>query len=75
MRIAGIPLVIFLPLASMIFLVVWGGGLGVTFILLYETGLKQWGSVILGSALVVLVPILGYLAVRRFASDELEGDA
>ena len=75
MRIAGIPLTIFLPLASMIFLVVWGGGLGVIFILLYGTGLKQWGSVILGSALVVLVPLIGYLAVRIFASDEVEKEA
>ena len=75
MRIAGIPLVIFLPLASMIFLVVWGGGLGVIFILLYNTGLKQWGSVILGSALVVLVPLIAFLAVRRFASDEAEEEA
>ena len=75
MRIAGIPLVIFLPLVSMIFLVVWGGGLGVIFILLYQTGLKQWGSVILGSALVVLVPLFAYLAVRRFAGDEAEEEA
>lgn len=75
MRIAGIPLTIFLPLASMIFLVVWGGGLGVTFILLHGTALKQWGAVILGVALVLLVPFFAFLAVRRFASDEREEEA
>ena len=50
------PLPFILPLAAILFIVIWGGGLGVSFILLAKTGLGDWGSVIVGMALVVGVP-------------------
>jgi hypothetical protein len=55
------PLPMLLPLAAIAFIVVWGGGLGVTFIFLSKTDLENWGAVIIGVALVIGVPLLGGL--------------
>lgn len=55
------PLPIILPLAAVLFIVLWGGGLGIGFILLGKTGLEQWGAVIVGVGLVVAVPAVGAL--------------
>ncbi len=55
------PLPMLLPLAAIAFIVFWGGGLGVTFILLAKTDLESWGAVIIGVALVVGIPLLGGL--------------
>ena len=50
---------ILIPLISMICTAVIGGFI---FILLFKTtGLHEWGSVILGMALVVLVPAAAFL--------------
>ena len=50
------PLPFILPLFAIIFIVIWGGGLGVAFILLDKTALEEWGAIIVGMALVVGVP-------------------
>ena len=50
-----------LPLLAMTFIVVWGGGLGVIFIFVGKTALGEWGSVIIGMAVVVGVPAIGAL--------------
>ena len=56
------PLPFLLPLAAIMFVVVWGGGLGAIFIVLAKkTSLEQWGAVIVGIALVVLVPFVASL--------------
>ena len=55
------PLPFILPLAAILFIVLWGGGLGASFIFLNKTGLGERGSVILGMALVVGVPTLAAL--------------
>ena len=56
-----VPLPFILPLAAILFVVIYGGGLGVGFILLNETGLGEWGPMILGSILVVGVPLAAAL--------------
>ena len=56
-----LPLPFILPLLAGLFIVIWGGGLGVSFILLDKTGLEEWGSIIVGMALVIGVPIVGGL--------------
>ena len=50
-----------LPLAAMLFIVLWGGGLGVSFIVLNKTGLGEWASIIIGTGLAIGVPTLGAL--------------
>ena len=50
-----------LPLAAVLFIVLWGGGLGVGFILLSMTAVEEWGAVIIGMGLVVGVPLAGAL--------------
>ena len=47
-----------LPLLAALVVIVWGGGLGVIFIVLNETGAGVWGAIIVGMALVVGVPLL-----------------
>ena len=56
------PLPFLLPLAAIMFVVIWGGGLGAIFIVLArKTALEQWGAVIIGLALVVGVPFIASL--------------
>ena len=50
------PLPMLLPLLAVLFVVIWGGGLGISFILLNKTSLGEWSVVILGMALVVGIP-------------------
>ena len=69
MRIFRIPLVFFLPIASIVLVVLWGGGIGGLFIALNETGLGEWGAVIVGIALVLLVPAIAFLAIRMVKDD------
>ena len=50
------PLPLILPLISILFIVIFGGGLGVGFIFLSKTGLEELGAIIGGIILVVGVP-------------------
>ena len=50
-----------LPLAAILFIVIWAGGLGVSFIFLEKTRLGEWGVIILGLAVVVGVPAIASL--------------
>ncbi len=55
---------ILFPLLAVALIALYGGGLGVTFIVLRETvGVEA--VIILGSALVFLVPIVAYLLTRN----------
>jgi hypothetical protein len=50
-----------LPILAALFIVIWGGALGIIFILLSKTTLHEWGSVIVGMALVVGIPAVAAL--------------
>ena len=52
------------PLLAVVTIIVFGGGLGVVFMLLNETPLGEWGVVALGMALVVGVPSVAALVQR-----------
>ena len=52
------PLAMALPLLAALVVIVWGGGIGVIFIVLNETGAGVWGAIIIGMALVLGVPAL-----------------
>ena len=55
-----------LPIMAALFVVIWGGAVGVIFILLYKTPLHEWGAVIVGMALVIGIPaVAGILAKDR----------
>lgn len=56
-----VPLPFLLPLLAILFVVVWGGGVGLTFILLATTSAGVWGAVFVGMGIVVLVPSLAAL--------------
>jgi uncharacterized protein YybS (DUF2232 family) len=49
-------------LLAVLTIAVYAGGLGVIFMVLHETALKQWAVVILGLVLVVGVPSAAALA-------------
>ena len=55
------PLPFLLPIMAVLFVVLWGGGLGTIFILLAKSGAGKWGVVVLGLGIVVLVPALATL--------------
>ena len=60
------PLPFFLPLIAVLFVVIWGGGLGGIFIVLNESGTGIWGVIGLGLVLVIGVPgIASLLTLRR----------
>ena len=61
---------IMFPLLAIALIALYGGGLGVTFIVLRETMGNVWGVIILGTALVFLVPIAAYLLTRNEPFEE-----
>ena len=58
------------PLLAVATVVAFAGGLGVLFIVVYKSALHEWGVIIIGVALVVLVPLIAALLARR--ADERE---
>ena len=55
---------ILFPLLAIALIVLYGGGLGVTFIVLREVvGIEA--VIVLGGALVILVPVVAYLLTRN----------
>ena len=61
---------ILFPLLALALIALVGGGLGFAFIVLRETMGNVWGVIILGSALVVLVPTGAYLLTRNEPFEE-----
>ncbi len=53
------------PILAIRSIATFAGSLGVVFMLLEETPLHENGVIILGSALVVLVPVIAYLLERN----------
>jgi tellurite resistance protein TehA-like permease len=57
-------LAILVPIVSVLIVAVIGGGLGLIFIGTGKAGAGEWGAVIIGLALVVLVPFVAFLFER-----------
>ena len=55
------PLPFILPLVAILFVVVWGGGLGASFIFLNKTAIGELGAIIIGLALVLGIPAVASL--------------
>ena len=56
---------IFFPLLAVLIIAIFGGGLGVIFMVINDTPpLHEWGVIILGLAILVLVPLGAYFAQR-----------
>ncbi len=60
-RKSPIPLLFLLPVLAALFVVVWGGGLGVLFMVVAETSLHEWAVVTIGILLVFGVPTVAAL--------------
>ncbi len=58
-------LALLFPLLAVLVIVAFGGGLGVTFILLNEFVMEEWSVVGLGVTLVIGVPAVAALLERR----------
>jgi hypothetical protein len=50
------------PMLAVITIVAYAGGLGVIFMLVNETALKEWGVMIIGVSLVVGIPTVAAIA-------------
>ena len=61
---------ILFPLLALALIALVGGGLGIVFIVLRETMGNVWGVIILGTALVFVVPIAAYLLTRNEPFEE-----
>ena len=64
-----IPLSLLLPLLSVLFVIILGGGLGVIFMILYSTDFHEWGVIILGMAFVLGVPGCAAIIAKRYEKD------
>ena len=53
------------PIMAIICIATFAGGLGVIFMLIEESVLHENGVIILGSSLVVLVPLIAFLLERN----------
>jgi len=53
------------PIMAIICIATYAGSLGVIFMLIEESVLHETGVIILGSALVVLVPLIAFLLERN----------
>lgn len=62
-------LAMLMPLASILVVVVIGGGLGAIFIGVGKAGGGEWGAIIIGLALVVMVPTVAFLLERLVDRD------
>ena len=59
-------LAMLIPIISLVVVAVIGGGLGFIFIGVGKAGAGEWGAIVIGLALVVLVPLVAFLLERSF---------
>ncbi len=59
-------LAMLIPIISVVIVAVVGGGLGFIFIGAGKAGAGEWGAIVIGLALVVLVPVAAFLIERSF---------
>ena len=52
------------PLLALATIAVYAGGLGVIFMLVNETALKEWGVIVIGVSLLVGVPMVAAITER-----------
>jgi hypothetical protein len=52
------------PLLALATIAVYAGGLGVIFMLVNETALKEWGVIVIGVSLLVGVPTVAAITER-----------
>lgn len=55
-------LAVFIPVLSLVAIAIYAGSLGVTFMYLHHAMHSELGVIILGMALVILVPVAAFLA-------------
>ena len=60
-----VRLAILIPLISVLIIIGFAGGLGVLFMVMNHTIVEEWAVVVLGSAIVVIVPTLALLVQRK----------
>lgn len=56
---------IIFPILAMALIALYGGTLGVIFMILNESAIGENAVILLGSALVVLVPVIAYLLEKK----------
>ena len=66
MRPDQIKLALLIPALSVVIVAVIGGGIGFIFIGLLKVGWGEWGAVIIGLALVILVPTIAFAMERMY---------
>ncbi len=65
-----IPFQFLLPWLAISFIIIIGGGLGVSFMILHTTAAGEWAVVALGMFLVVAIPTAGAILAKRIGSPE-----
>ena len=65
MRLNRLPFPILMPLVAVLSIAAWGGSLGVLFMVLNNTALGEWGAVIVGMALIAVVPAAAAFVLSR----------
>ena len=53
------------PILAVITIAMYAGGLGVVFMVINASALEEVGVIVLGSAIVIGVPVVAYLFERR----------
>ena len=61
----NIKFAVLFPILAVAVIAAFAGGLGVMFMLINESALDEIGVIVLGSAIVVGVPVFAYLLERR----------
>ena len=61
----NVKFAVLFPILSILLIAAFAGGLGVVFMLLYASALHENGVIVLGTAIVVAVPLAAYLLERR----------
>ena len=56
---------VFFPLLSMLIIAIYAGGVGVAFMVLYDTPMKEYAVIILGVTLVVVIPLIALILQNR----------
>ncbi len=56
---------ILFPILAIITIAAFGGGLGIAFMAIHASEMEEIGVIVLGSAIVVVVPVVAYLLERR----------
>ncbi len=63
-------LALLIPLLAVLVIATYAGGLGVIFMLLFETPAHEWAVVVLGLILIIGVPATAYILQQRVEKGE-----